>query len=180
VPRLLALAAVVRDPSAYGIDLPDIPDAPYTELVHLPGPIDLAAAADFAAVEVAELRRCNPALTQGKTDPAGPHSLLVPVAGAGRLKERLALAATPVMVAAKPMRAAADDKQVKVALTPATPPPGRRKHEHRIIYGDTLSHLATRFGVSVADLAAWNKMERAQSLIVGRRLVVWLPTRPES
>lgn len=78
VPKLIALARIVRNPEAYGIYLPPIPDAPYFRVVPTDGPVDLRLMSEIAGVETEELHALNPAWNRWVTDPDGPHRLLVP------------------------------------------------------------------------------------------------------
>lgn len=78
VPKLIALARIVRNPEAYGIYLPPIPDAPYFRVVPTEGPVDLRLMSEIAGVETEELHALNPAWNRWVTDPDGPHRLLVP------------------------------------------------------------------------------------------------------
>jgi membrane-bound lytic murein transglycosylase D len=78
VPKLIALAKILRDPPAYGIYLPPIPDAPYFQVVSTGGPVDLRLMAELAGVDTEELHMLNPAWNRWITDPEGPHRLLVP------------------------------------------------------------------------------------------------------
>jgi murein DD-endopeptidase MepM/ murein hydrolase activator NlpD len=55
---------------------------------------------------------------------------------------------------------------------PPAVPSADNLRKHRIVSGDTLSKIARRHGVSVAELAAANKMSRQTKLRVGNQLVV--------
>jgi membrane-bound lytic murein transglycosylase D len=67
VPRLLALAAVVTDPEAYGLTLPELsPDVPFVA-VDTQGQFDLAKAADTLSMNLDALYDWNPALNQWST-----------------------------------------------------------------------------------------------------------------
>lgn len=78
VPKLVALARMIRQPEAYGFYLPPIPDAPYFRVVSTDGPVDLRLMAELAGVESEELHALNPAWNRWITDPDGPHRVLVP------------------------------------------------------------------------------------------------------
>ena len=78
VPKLVALAKVIREPEAYGFYLPPIPDAPYFRIVPTDGPVDLRLMAELAGIDTEELHALNPAWNRWITDPDGPHRLLVP------------------------------------------------------------------------------------------------------
>jgi membrane-bound lytic murein transglycosylase D len=78
VPKLIALARMVREPERYGFYLPPIPDAPYFRVVPTDGPVDLRLMAELAGVDTEELHALNPSWNRWITDPEGPHRVLVP------------------------------------------------------------------------------------------------------
>jgi membrane-bound lytic murein transglycosylase D len=90
VPKLVALAKMVRDPDRYGFYLPPIPDAPYFRVVPTGGPVDLRLMAELAGVDPEELHALNPAWNRWMTDPEGPHRVLVPEVVADNFTVKLA------------------------------------------------------------------------------------------
>ena len=74
IPRLLALAAIVKDPAKYGVTLPPISAKPYLELVDVGRTgMSLSHAAKLAGMNLSELQQLNPGvksstatLTQGQ------------------------------------------------------------------------------------------------------------------
>ncbi len=78
VPKLIALARIIRNPEAYGIYLPPIPDAPYFRVIPTGGPVDLRLMSELAGVDTEELHALNPAWNRWITDLDGPHRVLVP------------------------------------------------------------------------------------------------------
>lgn len=95
VPKLVALAKIIRDPEAYGFYLPPIPDAPYFRVVPTEGPVDLRLMAELAGVDPEELHALNPAWNRWITDPDGPHRVLIPeVVAAGFTTQLAALGET--------------------------------------------------------------------------------------
>lgn len=90
VPKLIALAKLVRDPARYGLDLPPIPDTPYFRIVPTNGPVDLRLMAELAGVDTEELHALNPAWNRWITDPEGPNRVLIPEAVADDFADRLA------------------------------------------------------------------------------------------
>jgi len=78
VPKLLALAAIIRTPERYGVKLLSVNDGPYFEQVEITSQIDLRRAAKLAEVDLDTIKRLNPAFKRGVTDPDGPHVLLIP------------------------------------------------------------------------------------------------------
>lgn len=92
VPRLLAVAAIVKDPARYHIHLVPINDAPYLAQVDIGSkPINLKKAAQLADVPVNTLKVLNPGLKENTTDPRGPYTLLVPKDKAQPFRMRLAM-----------------------------------------------------------------------------------------
>lgn len=92
VPKLLAIARLVREHSAHGLDMPAIANQRRLEVVEASGQIDLAQAARACGLSVTQLQRLNPGLKRGKTVPSGPHRVLVPVETAHKLRTALAKA----------------------------------------------------------------------------------------
>lgn len=89
IPRVLALAAIIRDPDRYNIHLVPINDAPYLTAVDVGSQIDLAQAAKLAGISVATIHKLNPGFRRWATDPNGPYVLLIPAAKAKGFKQRL-------------------------------------------------------------------------------------------
>lgn len=144
VPKLLALAELVRDPEAHGIELPSVPDQPYFEVVDTQSQIDLAQAAEFAGMELEELYLLNPAFNRWATDPNGPHRLLIPVDKAPRF--RAALAATP------------PEKRLSWA-------------SYKVVSGDSLIRIARKFNTTPGVIQQINKLS-GNLIRVGQRLLI--------
>lgn len=147
VPKLLAVAKLVERPQRYGMRPPHIPNGPQLELVDMGRQMDLASAAKLSGVRLADLRRLNSGLKQGKTRPAGPHQLLVPI-GKGRT-----------------LRAKSSRSQLRL---PAVARGGSR---YRVREGDTLAKIASQHRVSVAALRKANGL-RGDRVTVGKALII--------
>lgn len=78
VPRLLALAEVIKNPGRYRINLPNIPYLPYFEEVNIGSQIDLNHAAKMAGISYKELIKLNPGYNRWTTAPYKPFKLLIP------------------------------------------------------------------------------------------------------
>lgn len=89
VPKLLAISELIANPGRYHMELPDIPNKPYWEVVEIGSQLDLNKAAELAGISSAELYALNPGFNQWATHPDGPHQLVIPVEKAGVFKERL-------------------------------------------------------------------------------------------
>lgn len=89
VPKLLALAAVVREPRRYGVQLPLIGDAAVADLIATDQQPALGRVLRAAAVDESLLRRFNPGLKRTDEQAAAP-SLLLPPAEALAVRAELA------------------------------------------------------------------------------------------
>ncbi|GAA0820114.1 LysM peptidoglycan-binding domain-containing protein [Colwellia asteriadis] len=99
VPKLLALADIIKRPQDFNLTLYPIVNEAVLTQVDIKSQIDLAKAAELSGLSLAELQRLNPGFNRWATDPDGPHQLLLPIhtvnkfeQGLGKLtkKERLA------------------------------------------------------------------------------------------
>ena len=144
IPRLLALATVVADPEAYGLDLPEIDNRPYFAPARTHGQIDLNIAAELADMPVEDLLALNAGHKRWASRPDGPHELLLPI-------DRVA------------------SFEQAVAALPAT---GRlRWRHHTIRAGDSLSRIARQYGVTVDAIARSNGLKDTR-IRAGRDLLI--------
>lgn len=90
VPKLMALAIIMKNPERYNYETYFIANQPYFEEVNIGGQMDLAQAADMAEVSIDEIYLLNPAYNQWATSPDGPHTLLVPIDSADKFRTKLA------------------------------------------------------------------------------------------
>ncbi|NCB60832.1 MAG: LysM peptidoglycan-binding domain-containing protein, partial [Gammaproteobacteria bacterium] len=181
VPRLMALADVIKNAKKYGIDLPKIPNRPSVRLIDTNGQIDLRTAAEQANMSLPALKRLNPGFNRNATSPQGPNHLLVPINVADELE--LALAD---MSPQKRMRS--DSERVAVASNNENDSAagGRTTKttsviavHHKVKRGDTLWTIASSYGVSEKQLMQWNKLSK-KKLKAGQVLLVNAPTKKAS
>lgn len=144
VPKLIALCEIFARPDDYGIALESIPDAPAVALVETGSQIDLARAAELARIELEELYRLNPGFNRWATDPDGPHELLLPVASVETFRTALAEL----------------DDEHRMTWT-----------RHLIAEGETLGHIAQRYGTTVPVLREVNGI-RGHMIRAGRSLLI--------
>lgn len=79
VPKLLALADIIKRPADFNLMLHPINNQAFLAQVDIHSQLDLAKAASLADLSLAELQRLNPGFNRWATDPAGPHKLLLPL-----------------------------------------------------------------------------------------------------
>jgi len=78
VPKLLALADIIKRPEHFNLSLYSIDNKSVLSQVDIKSQLDLAKAATLAGLSLAELQRLNPGFNRWATDPDGPHRLLLP------------------------------------------------------------------------------------------------------
>ncbi len=78
VPKLLALADIVKRSDELKIKLHKIDNNSVISQVNIGSQLDLAKAAQLAQLTLTELQRLNPGFNRWATDPDGPHYLLLP------------------------------------------------------------------------------------------------------
>lgn len=145
VPKLIAAALVAERPEHYGYE-PHTPDPPFRfDEVSVPDATTFDVLAEAAGVDEAEIERLNPELFRGFTPPSRSVALRVPPGRGPMFLENYA-------------RIPADQRMTIV--------------EHAVETGETLSHIARRYGISIADLRAANPSVRPRYLRVGARLTV--------
>lgn len=144
VPRLLALKALVERPDDYGLAFYPVANEPYFISVNVGSQIDLAQAADWAGVPMADFSALNPGFNRWATDPEGPHYLLFPRSKAGLFIEKLA-------EIPEDQRVVWDRYQIKA--------------------GDTLSSIAKQHRTTVEFLQSINDIS-STSIRAGRILMV--------
>lgn len=79
VPKLIALAQLVKNPQAHGITLKPLLNQPYFAEVDTGGQIDLSQLAEVADTPLDEIYKLNPGYNRWATKPSGPHKVLIPV-----------------------------------------------------------------------------------------------------
>ncbi|MGL5293334.1 MAG: transglycosylase SLT domain-containing protein [Aeromonas sp.] len=93
VPKILAMADMIRNPEKYYVPLPVLANKPQVRVVQTGSQIDLEIAAELAGLRPSQLKAVNPAFNRGVMSPNGPYRLLVPIEYADSLE--LALADLP-------------------------------------------------------------------------------------
>lgn len=82
VPKLLAVAAIIKNPEKYGVQLPSLNNAPYFAEVEVKKAVDLGKVAKSSGISINTLHTLNPDYTHGvvpKPKKGANTTLLVPV-----------------------------------------------------------------------------------------------------
>jgi len=144
IPRILALALVIKSPEEYGVQLVSIPNEKYLYPVSLTNQIDLSLAARLAEFDLESLKRLNPHYRQWATPPDDTRTLYLP----DREGQRLASALLTL------------DSSKLVTFD-----------RYSIKAGDTLSSIARRLGTKVDVLQRANGLKGSR-IIAGDSLLV--------
>jgi membrane-bound lytic murein transglycosylase D len=152
VPKLLALVDIVRAPEDYGVTLPMVADRTRFVIADIETQIDLALAAELAGVDVDTVYAYNPGYNRWATDPAGPHTLLMPFEVADSFTRSLA------------------DVPANERI---------RWKRHRIGNGETISGIASKYHTTSAAIRDANNL-RGNSIRAGQYLMIPASSRPLS
>jgi membrane-bound lytic murein transglycosylase D len=144
VPKLLALAIVIKNAKAYNIKLPFVPDAPYLAQVNVGSQIDLARAARLAGISLKELSLLNPGYNRWATSPQGPFTLLLPIKNVDHFERNLRH----------------DPRNDRVTW-----------YRFHVRKGDTLDSIAEHFHTSVSIIKQINHMHN-NILSIGQELLI--------
>ena len=145
VPKLLAMARLVGNPAAYGLEFSEIPNEPFFVSVETGGQIDMAVAAKLAGLETSDLYALNPAFHRFATDPSGPHYLLLPSESADTFRQNL-LQLT-------------EDQRMRV-------------ERYEVRKGDTVAGIAKQFGTTPAMISELNGLPPKATLATEAELRV--------
>ncbi|MDT8428587.1 MAG: LysM peptidoglycan-binding domain-containing protein [Pseudomonadales bacterium] len=144
IPKLLGLAQLLAQAENFAITLPVISNKPVIMQVDPGRQIDLALAAELAALDIESIYQLNPAYKQWATHPDGPHTLLLPTSNAERLQSALQELGHEDLVT---------------------------WDRYLVRSGDTLSTIARRFHTQVGILQQINRMQGSR-IIAGESLLV--------
>jgi len=212
IPRLLAIAEIMRQPAKYGFRLPKIADRPYFEIVDIGGQLDVSLAARLADIPFNEMRHLNPGWQRWATGPDGPHRLLIPVEKAALFRQQLAALdpaervrwtryqvrpgdtlsqiamrhgiSTSVLRQSNGLKSSRirsgqrlliplSKQAVAIRETPSSK--GQRvRRTHTVRSGESLWTISRRYGVGYLQLAKWNHLSTKRHLRPGKKLTVWI------
>lgn len=144
VPQLIALADVINNAEAYGIELHPIPNQPQLKVVEIGSQIDLALAAKMADMTLNELHSLNPGFNQWATAPQGPHKLVLPIDKA---------------------------EAFEIVLSQSEAADRLSWQRYKIKSGDSLGKIAERYNTTPAALRAVNDMQN-NTIIAGKHLLI--------
>ncbi|WP_061014894.1 LysM peptidoglycan-binding domain-containing protein [Photobacterium leiognathi] len=145
VPKLYAVADIIKHQNKYGLHLPAISNKPAVAVVKPNTQMDLDIAAKFAGISTAEIKDLNPAYRRGVTAPNGLNHLLLPINHVNEFN-----------------RAFANNKRKSLSTLTTT---------YTVKSGDSLGVIAERHNTSVAALKQANHL-KSSHIRIGQKLKV--------
>lgn len=158
VPLMLAAGHIGKEPHKFGFESLELQEPLAYDVVWVPGATDLGMIAKAAGVELDAVADLNTHLTKGRTPANRGWSVRVPAG------TRVAFDASfPEMYREARLAATAVKTPAAASTAAAT---------HRVRAGETLSHIAVRYGVSVSALRSANGNVNPQRVRAGQTLRV--------
>ncbi|HIG89303.1 MAG TPA: LysM peptidoglycan-binding domain-containing protein [Candidatus Thioglobus sp.] len=152
VPRLLAVAELIKSPSLYNQSVTSIDNQPQVRSVVLNSQFDLALISQWTDLSLDELYSLNPGLKRWATPSTGPYTMLLPVDAIEKFEENLSI----------------------------HPKEGRvRWLRHKIKAGDSLSYLSHKFKTTVDQIKSVNNLN-SNVIKVGEYLIVPIAQKSEN
>jgi len=153
VPKLQALKNIISDPSKYGLDLAPIPNERYFTTVLTGRPeLDVALAARLAEMPMREFKALNPGMRAATMRSPKGTRIVLPSEKVAVFHDNLAKY----------------DRRHGASAGATRPTKVNAQQVHRVEPGDTLSAIALRYGVRLADLKRWNP--GVEVLQIGQRI----------
>jgi membrane-bound lytic murein transglycosylase D len=155
IPKLLALAKIIAEPSRYHLTIPVVADTSYFAQITLEKQIDLAQAAKQLEMDASKLKKLNSGLNGWLTEPSGKFPLLVPVTDAEKFTQQLA------------NLPAATASRVKEQQSLNT-----SQDHYTVKAGDNLSSIAIAHKMSLSMLLQLNELSAKSIIKIGKKLLV--------
>lgn len=144
VPKLLALADILKHKDEYAFNWPEVENVPVIDVVDTGSQVDLAFAADLAGISLKELHGLNPGFNRWATSPDGPHRLVLPIDKADSFASALANI----------------DKKERLNWV-----------RHTVKSGDSLSKIAQQYHTTVKVIKQVNELD-GPMIRVGQAIMV--------
>ncbi len=174
VPRLLAIAAIVKDPNKYGIQLPNIPNRPYFAKVDVDDPIALSKVAKMSDMSVDDVYSLNPGYSHMQVTSSSPGHILIPVEKIDTFKQNMDAQGKTIDVQMPTLaeNSSASNTSSDASNTAAS---NNNAVTYKVQAGDTLSKVALHNHIKLKDLLAWNHLTAKSVLRNGQSLQISAP-----
>lgn len=143
LPKLLAIANIIKNPRYYGVNLPNVPYTPYFKAVPIKGQIDLTIAAKLSGMRYQELLSLNPGHNRWATAPNVSKTLLLPIDKVSQFIKN-------------------QDKAISSES---------RWRKHQVATGDTLGLIANHYQTDIQTIKSLNSLT-SDNIRVGQSLIL--------
>lgn len=144
VPKFLAIAEILAKSEELGINWGDPGEYPQTATIEIKRAIDIRLLAEETGIEIATMKKLNPALHYAITPPNVHYHLRIPAEYEEPVKTVL-------------------NQSDKLLI---------KYYQYRIKSGDTLYALAKHYGVTVQNIMHYNPGVSAQTLKIGKVILI--------
>ena len=151
VPRLLAVAELIKNPQKYNQIITPVKNKPKLESVYLYSQLDLALIAQWSGLSLEEIYTLNPDLNRWATPQISRYELLLPI-----------------------------DKVAAFKQARGKYPKHKRLNykRYQVRAGDSLAKLAKKFNSSIAYIKSINNL--SNSIIkLGQQIIIPIPQKPD-
>lgn len=179
LPKLLALASIIKDPDRYHMTLPVMNASQSLQEVNMGKAMDLTEAAQELGVSLATLRYYNPALRENQFNPSGPYTLLIPMQNSDNMNVNEANSFNPAQDVAQSegtfthvSTSIYQDKTDESNQHVNHKTHRKQKNHYKIKHGDTLGKIAKHYHVSVKKLKDANHIKETKHLKLGQQILI--------
>ena len=227
VPKLLAVAKILQDPSRYNQSFERVDNEVYLQEIELDSQFDLALIAQWTGLSIDEIYTFNPGLRRWATPSTLPFTLLLPDSVVSIFEKKLNesgehpqiswvrhqiqsgeslnyLASkynttleqiisvnelrddrirtgdyiiVPLAQQGEAYYALSEEQREKSRLNAQK---SASKAVYEVVSGDSLWKIAAQFGASINDLVRWNHIQPSAPLSIGKELVIWLTNKNQT
>ena len=150
IPKLLALASIIKSHSHYGIHLVSVANKPYFTTVTVKAQMTLSHLAALADTSLKALRQLNPGFRRWAMTPDHAYNILLPITKAPLFEAKLA----------------------EAGQAPTTPMSSSSQWlYHRVRSGESLSVIASQYDTTISALRRINKL-RTNMIEIGEDLLI--------
>ena len=144
VPRLLAIADIIKNPQHYAVPLPNIPNRAFFEIIPLNDQVDVSLIIQKGRLSIKDFSALNAGILESITPPVKQYHLLVPVHQGNLIREFL------------------HEWRKEEWIAPS---------QYSVVFGDTLSEIAQKHNVTLDSLMRAND-RLTDRLWIGETLLI--------
>ncbi len=165
VPKILAIATIIKSPKTYGVNLSSIPNKAVIKRIDTGKAIDIAHAAKLTGTSETQLRKLNSGLKKSAQQNS-THYLVVPIHSAGNIANAAPKSTAAPKTTAKTTNTKMAD--VKIASSNAK----AKTKVHIVKRGDNLPLISEKYHVKLSKLTSANNLKVSSIIHPGQRIII--------